>query len=87
VLGMTTNTEAAAICLRGPDTANLRVSVPGEPDLTEDTSNWFRLLSQAMACRRFPIINSANKGGTLIDAVNDENAGTANVVIHLAELG
>jgi hypothetical protein len=87
VLGMTTNTEAAAICLRGPDTANLRVSVPGEPDLTEDTSNWFKLLSQIYGLPTIPVINSANKGGTLIDAVNDENAGTANVVIHLAELG
>ncbi len=87
VLGMTTNTECAAVCLRGPDTANLRVSVPGEPDLTEDTTSWFRLLSMHYGLPTIPIINSANKGGTLIDAVNDENGGTANVVIHLAELG
>jgi hypothetical protein len=86
VLGMTTNTEAAAICLRGPDTANLRVSVPGEPDLTEDTSWWFRWLSMHYGLPTIPIINSANKGGTLIDAVNDENGGTANVVVLLAEL-
>jgi len=86
VLGMTTNTEAAAVCLRGPDTANLRVSVPGEPDLTEDTSWWFRLLSLHTGLPTIPIINSANKGGTLIDCVNDENAGTANIVVYLAEL-
>jgi hypothetical protein len=87
VLGMTTNTECAAVCLRGPDTSNLRVSVPGEPDLTEDTSWWFRWLSMHYGLPTIPIINSANKGGTLIDAVNDENGGTANVVVHLAELG
>lgn len=86
VLGLTTNTEAAAICLRGPDTANLRVSVPGEPDLVEDTSWWFVLLNRWYGLATIPIINSANKGATLIDAVNDENGGTANVVIHLAEL-
>jgi len=86
VLGMTTNTEAAAICLRGPDTANLRVSCPGEPDLTEDTSWWFRWLSVHFGLPTIPVINSANKGGTLVDAVNDENGGTANVVIWLAEL-
>lgn len=87
VLGMTTDVETAAICLRGPDTGNLRVAVPGEPDLTEDTPNWFRLLSQHYGLPLIPIINSANKGGTLIDCVNDENGGTANVVIFLAQLG
>lgn len=87
VFGMTTNTETAAVCLRGPDTANLRVSVPGEPDLTEDTSWWFRLLSIHFGLPTIPIINSANKGATLIDVAGDENAGTANVVIWLGELG
>jgi hypothetical protein len=87
LLGMTTNTEAAAICLRGPDTANLRVAVPGEPDLTEETSWFFKNLSLLTGLPTIPILNSANKGGTLIDCVNDENAGTANIVIYLAELG
>jgi len=87
VLGMTTDAETAAVCLRGPDTSNLRVSVPGEPDLTEDTAWWFRLLSIHYGLPTIPIINSANKGGTLIDVAGDENGGTANVVIHLAELG
>lgn len=86
VLGMTTNTECAAVCLRGPDTANLRVAVPGEPDLTEDTAWWFRWLSMHYNLPTITVINSANKGGTLIDCVNDENGGTANIVIHLAEL-
>jgi hypothetical protein len=87
LLGMTTNTECAAVCLRGPDTGNLRVSVPGEPDLTEDASWWFRMLSMHYNLPLIPVINSANKGATLVDAVNDENGGTANVVIWLAMLG
>jgi len=87
VLGMTTDTECAAVCLRGPDTGNLRVSVPGEPDLTEDTMWWFRELSWHYNLPLIPIINSANKGGTLIDCVNDENGGTANIVIWLGQLG
>lgn len=87
VLGMTTDTECAAICLRGPDTGNLRVSVPGEPALTHHVNYWFKRLSLAFAMPLIPIINSANKGGTLIDCVNDENGGTANITIWLAELG
>lgn len=86
LLGITTNTEAAAICLRGPDTGNLRVSVPGEPGLVHHTNTWFKRLSISYNLPLIPIINSANKGGTLVDAVNDENAGTANVVLWLAEL-
>jgi hypothetical protein len=87
VLGMSTNTECAAICLRGPDTGNLRCSVPGEPSMVHHTNYWFKRLAQAFGLPLIPIINSANKGGTLIDCVNDENGGTANVVIWLAELG
>jgi len=87
VMGMTTNTECAAICLRGPDTGNLRCSVPGEPALIHHTNYWFKRLSIAFGLPLIPVINSANKGGTLIDCVNDENGGTANVVIWLAELG
>jgi hypothetical protein len=86
VLGMTTDTECAAVCLRGPDTGNLRVSVPGEPDLTEDTMWWFRQLSFHYGLPLVPVINSANKGATLIDCVNDENGGTANIVIWLGML-
>jgi len=87
LFGMTTDTETAAVCLRGPDTGNLRVSVPGEPDSTEDTMWWFRLLSWHYGLPLIPIINSANKGATLVDCVNDENGGTANVVIWLGEMG
>jgi len=87
VLGMTTDTECAAVCLRGPDTGNLRVSVPGEPDLTEDTMWWFRELSWHYNLPLIPVINSANKGATLIDCVNDENGGTANCVVWLGMLG
>jgi hypothetical protein len=87
LFGMTTDAETAAICLRGPDTGNLRVSVPGEPDSTEDTMWWFRLLSWHYGLPLIPIINSANKGATLIDCANDENGGTANVVIWLGEMG
>ncbi|PYQ92464.1 MAG: hypothetical protein DMG02_01305, partial [Acidobacteria bacterium] len=86
VLGMTTDSECAAVCLRGPDTGNLRVAVPGEPDLTEDTAGWFRLLAFHYSLPLIPIINSANKGATLVDCVNDENGGTANVVVWLGML-
>jgi len=87
VLGMTGDVRTAAICLRGPDTGNLRVSVPGETTLWHIGSTWFRRLSVQYNMPLIPVINSANKGATLIDCVNNQAGGTENVTIWLAELG
>jgi hypothetical protein len=87
LLGITTDIDTAAITMRGPDTANLRVAVPGEASLTHLTNSWFKNLSMDTGFPLIPIINSANKGGTQFEVVGDENAGTANITIHLAELG
>jgi hypothetical protein len=86
LLGATTDTETAAICVRGPDTGNLRVAVPGEPGLWHHCNYWFKRLSIAFGLPLIPIINSANKGGTLVDVAGDENGGTANVTLWLAQL-
>lgn len=90
VLGMTSDIRVGAICLRGPDTGNLRVSCPGGADVQGSMKRygtWFRDLSFAYGMPLIPIINSANKGGTLIDVVGDENGGTSNVTVWLCELG
>lgn len=87
LLGMTGDVRTAAICLRGPDTGNLRVAVPGEPTIWHRCSTWFVELSKWFNMPLIPVINSANKGGTLIDCVNNDAGGTENVTIWLAELG
>lgn len=89
VLGMTTDLRLGAICLRGPDTGNLRVSVPGGADVQGAMKRgawFFRDLSTMYGIPLIPIINSANKGATNIDVVGDENGGTANVTIWLSLL-
>jgi len=90
VLGMTSDLRVGAICLRGPDTGNLRCSCPGGADVQGSMKRygtWFRDLAVAYGMALIPIINSANKGGTLIDVVGDENGGTSNVTVWLCELG
>jgi hypothetical protein len=90
VLGMTSDLRVSAICLRGPDTGNLRVSVPGAADVLGAMGrggSFFRALATAYGLPLIPIINSANKGATQIDVVGDENGGTSNVTLWLAELG
>ncbi|HLZ44707.1 MAG TPA: hypothetical protein VKQ05_03420 [Gemmatimonadales bacterium] len=87
VLGMTSDINTAAICLRGPDTGNLRVSVPGAILLWQLVDRWFVKLADEYKLALIPVINSANKGATNIDCVNNQAGGTANVTIYLAELG
>lgn len=89
VLGMTSDLRLGAICMRGPDTGNLRVSVPGGADVQGAMKRgawFFRDLSIMYGIPLIPIINSANKGATNIDVVGDENGGTANVTIWLGLL-
>jgi hypothetical protein len=87
LLGATSDIETAAITVKGADTGNLRVAVPGENGLIHHVNYWFKRLAVAYALPLIPIINSANKGGTQVEVVGDENGGTANVTLWLAELG
>lgn len=90
VLGMTSDTRVGSVCLRGPDTGNLRVSQPGGTNslgALRYAAEWFRRLSTAYGLGLIPVINSANKGATLIDCMADNNGGTANITVWLAQLG
>jgi hypothetical protein len=86
LLGATTDVETAAITIKGPDTSNLRIAIPGENSLIHHVNNWFKRLSLGTGFPLIPVINSANKGGTQVEVVGDENGGTANVTLWLAEL-
>jgi len=86
VLGMDSDLRVAAITMKGPDTGNLRVSVPGEIGKQHLFPEWFRRLSNNYKIPLIPVISSANKGATLIETVSDQAAGTANVRIYLAQL-
>jgi hypothetical protein len=87
LLGATTDIETAAITVKGADTGNLRVAIPGENGLIHHCNYWFKRLAVAYGLPLIPLINSANKGGTQVEVVGDENGGTANVTLWLAELG
>jgi hypothetical protein len=86
LIGYAAAVEATSVCWRGPDTGNLRVSGPAEPTLWHHTRNWFVRLSRAYGIPLIPVINSANKGATLVDCVQDENAAAVTLVSYYAEL-
>jgi len=86
ILGITSDINTAAICVRGPDTGNLRCSVPGSILLWQLTDRWFVKLADEYGLPLIPVFNSANKGATLVDAVNNQAGGTCNATIYVAEL-
>lgn len=87
VLGIETNVQCAAVCLRGPDTAYQRVAVPGEPTRGEMTGGWFGLLSRMLDRSTIPVINSGNRAATYLDFVQNENNVSPVVSVNLVMLG
>lgn len=85
ILGFTTDTELANIGLFGPDTSNLRISMPGSTD-SYLTANWFYALSQLEGFPLIPVINSANAGNTSVDVVDTATGTSINVTLILAQL-
>jgi hypothetical protein len=74
VVGYVVSARCTSVCLRGPDTGNLRCSGPGEPAKKDQTCEWFWKLSQWTGIPLCPIINSANKAGTFTDCVQNQAA-------------
>lgn len=85
VLGYTTSVGVAAVALAGPDTSNFKVGGPGGLQPI-DTRGWFVRMSQQHGTPHIPIINSANKQGTLSFQVSNAAGATNNVAWMLAQL-
>ena len=74
VLGIDFGVECCAVSIKGPDTAGVRMAVPGSIEFQDSSSSWFALLSRAFGdATTIPVINSANKANTLFEALQDEN--------------
>jgi len=85
VLGASTRTAVPAITLRGPDTGNTRIGIPGSTN-TLLNSGFFLALSRAHGQAMIPILNGSNKNNTYIGVAGDENNGNVLVTYHLALL-
>ena len=86
ILGYLVDTEAASVTWRGPDFGNLRVGGPGIETDRELTRDWFRALTRLTSVPMIPVFNSANRGGTFVEVVQDENAGAPTLITILAQL-
>lgn len=85
LLGYEVDANGQSIGIRGPDTGNLRI---GGPMTTEkiETRDWFQRLSIMHGIPLIPIIQSANKSGTLVDTTQVVAGVAANVSLIMAQL-
>lgn len=72
LLGASVQVAAHAIRWLGPDLGGLGVGMPGKLGI-ERGPDWFVWLSDFTGLALIPVIRSANKAFTFIDAVTDEN--------------
>ena len=85
VLGYVCQNSVAAVALQGPDIGGLKAGGPGNANILE-TREWFKRMDAGSQTPFIPIIQSANKGGTLAFQC-DGAAGATNLVdFLLAEL-
>lgn len=86
VIGATADAACAAMTMKGPDTGNLRVGVPGPITGRWTTVDWFKSLSERLGLPCIPVINSANKAGTTIEVVQNDGGAAVNTTWYLMEL-
>jgi len=74
LVGYHVNAECTAIRWRNTTTTlNLPVGGPGNPTAKEETGMWFIWLSHYYGIPAIPVFNFTDKGGILIDGIQDEN--------------
>lgn len=85
VLGYDTDASVTAVAMRGIDTGNLRVGGPGS-NARFETRDWFVRQSARDGRPMIPVINAANKGSIVVDAIDNAASTAVNVNWILAEL-
>lgn len=86
LLGATMDTACLALRIQGVDLGNLGVGIPGAL-APEWSSRWFVYLSERTGLPCIPVINSNNRGSTLVDAASVTAIANFNATVILAELG
>ena len=86
VLGYHVETECAAVRMTGVDFGNLGIGGPGVSDDKQFSGSFFMQLARRTDLPLIPVLNSANKAGTLVDVAADENAGTITISWILGQL-
>ncbi len=76
-----------AIRVIGPDFGNLGVGIPVLSYDPGRMADWFWKLSAMLGMPTIPVLSSPNKALTFVQQIGNENAASAQVMIHYALLG
>jgi len=86
LIGYTVSAQCTSVRMIASDLGNLGIGGPGDVAHREFLSRWFYNLSVLTGEDLIPVINSANVGGIIVDACQDENATAVAVSWIFAEL-
>jgi hypothetical protein len=93
LVGYTVDVRCTAVRFLGPDFSGLGIGGPGlvsgttgVPGSRWVTQRWFYTLTEELGVPLIPVINSANKFGTLVDVMQDNGGAAVIVTAFLHEL-
>lgn len=86
LLGASTTIPVGTIRVRGSQTGNLGIGMPGNALLPHVISNFFVWLSERSGLPCIPVFNAANRTNILVDIVNNEVSAAPIVTFYMAEL-
>lgn len=86
LLGAHVTVLCGALTVRGVDSGNLRVGIPGMPLRPDITGTWFVQLTEQFGIPLIPVFNSANKAGIFIENITDENLAAVPFSLILVQL-
>ncbi len=87
--GAVFSATVGAATIKGADSGNLRIPIPGLSTMPQLTRDWFVRLSDSFPGTGIPLIpifSSANKAGITIEGVQTQAAGAFNVSLNFVEL-
>jgi hypothetical protein len=85
LLGFTTDQPGLCFTIKGPDTAFMRIPMPGHWD-SEKSAGWFVDQAVQRQAPRIPIISSNNKATTYLEGISPSNIGATKVSLLMAQL-
>lgn len=86
ILGYQVSADCCSLGIRGPDTGNVRIGMPGTSVEKHFTRNYFVELARSYQMPLIPVIASPNKAATLLDVVTNQAAAAVVANLFLAEL-
>lgn len=85
LIGMTTDLPFTTLTIKGPETNNLRIPIPGHWN-EQITAGWFLELARRFQKRLIPVFNAGNKANIFLEAATAGGGGAPLTSLKFVEL-